>query len=61
VYRNIHAFFLYKLTILNNKLMIELPTPKIKEPLLDVFIQAYNRLPNDMNELVTFCKEKELV
>jgi len=41
--------------------MIELPIPKIKEPLLDVFIQAYNRLPNDMNELVTFCKEKELV
>ena len=41
--------------------MTELPTPKIKEPLLDVFIEAYNRLPNSMNELVIFCKEKELV
>lgn len=43
------------------KNMLTLPIPKIEENLLDVFIEDYNRLPDNMNELINYCKHRNLI
>ena len=58
---NIHAFFININVFKQRKNMTKLPIPKIEEPLLDLFIQAHNRVPNNMQELIQFCKKEELV
>jgi hypothetical protein len=55
------SFLLYNNVFKEIKSMVTLTIPKIEENLLDVFIEDYNRLPNNMNELINYCKHRNLI
>ena len=57
----IYTLSFYMNVFKERKNMLTLTIPKIEENLLDVFIEDYNRLPDNMNELINYCKHRNLI